>query len=70
MDDDTQRPLLPTAKKALDRLKFEVAEDLGFDDDIDQKGWANMTTRQVGKIGGTMVKRLIQRGQEALSKEE
>ena len=67
---DTQRPLLRKAEKALDRLKYEVAEDLGLDDDIDQKGWANMTTRQVGKIGGTMVKRLIKRGEQALSEED
>lgn len=64
-----RRPLLPKAEKVLDRLKYEVAADLGFDDDIEQKGWGNMTTRQVGKIGGTMVKRLIQKAEQDLSEE-
>ncbi|PSR32514.1 MAG: spore protein alpha/beta [Sulfobacillus benefaciens] len=64
-----RRPLLPKAERALDRLKYEVAADLGLDDDIEQKGWGNMTTRQVGKIGGTMVKRLIQKAEQDLSEE-
>ena len=64
------RPLLPESERALDRLKYEVAEDLGLDDDIQEKGWANMTTRQVGKIGGNMVRRLIKRAERDLAKDE
>ncbi|MHB1610300.1 MAG: alpha/beta-type small acid-soluble spore protein [Sulfobacillus sp.] len=63
------RPLLPKAEQALDRLKYEVASDLGLDDVIADKGWGDMTTRQVGKIGGTMVKRLIERAEQDLSDE-
>ncbi len=64
------RPLLPESERALDRLKYEVAEDLGLDDDIQEKGWANMTTRQVGKIGGNMVRRLIKRAERDLAEDE
>ncbi len=67
---DDHRPLLPESERALDRLKYEVAEDLGLDDDIQEKGWANMTTRQVGKIGGNMVRRLIKRAERDLAKDE
>jgi hypothetical protein len=67
---DDHRPLLPESERALDRLKYEVAEDLGLDDDIEEKGWANMTTRQVGKIGGNMVRRLIKRAERDLAKDE
>ena len=43
----------------LDALKYEVAEDLNLDDNIAEEGWENLTTRQVGKIGGHMVQRMI-----------
>ncbi len=61
------RPLLPSAERALDHLKYEVAEDLGLDDAIEERGWGGMTTRDVGKIGGTMVKRLIRKAEQNLS---
>lgn len=50
---------------AMQRLKYEVAQDLGLDDDIASRGFANMTTREVGKIGGHMVRRLVRRGARA-----
>lgn len=64
---DNHRPLLPSAERALDQLKYEVAEDLGLDDDIKERGWGNMTTREVGKIGGNMVKRLVQKAEQDLA---
>lgn len=67
---NNHRPLLPESERALDRLKYEVAEDLGLDDDIQEKGWANMTTRQVGQIGGNMVRRLIKRAERDLAEDE
>lgn len=63
------RPLLTASKRGLDRLKYEVAADLGLHDDIRTRGWGNMTTREVGKIGGTMVKRLIQKAEQDLAQE-
>jgi hypothetical protein len=52
---------------ALDKKKWEAAEDLGLKDKIEDAGWENMTTGEVGKIGGKvggriggqMVKELI-----------
>lgn len=64
------RPLYPASKRALDRLKYEVAEDLALDDDIKERGWGNMTTREVGKIGGQMVKRLVRKAEKDLSTDE
>lgn len=54
-----RRPLLPEADSALDRLKYEVADELGLADDIEDRGWGEMTTREVGKIGGNMVRKMI-----------
>ena len=38
----------------LNQKKYEVAEELGLKDKIEQVGWENMTTKEVGKIGGHM----------------
>ncbi len=50
-----------TAKSGLNELnelKEEVARDLGLNDDIACRGWANLTSRETGKIGGHMAQRL------------
>jgi hypothetical protein len=41
-------------EKRLDDLKYEVADDLGLKEKIEEVGWENMTTKEVGKIGGRM----------------
>ncbi len=57
-----------------DRFKYEVAEDLGILDDIQQKGWADMPSRQLGriggKIGGNMVKVMIQHAEQSLANDD
>jgi small acid-soluble spore protein F (minor alpha/beta-type SASP) len=62
-------PLLPDAVR--DRLKYEVAEELGLMPEIAQTGWADMPTRQLGriggKIGGNMVKVMIRYAETALN---
>lgn len=55
-------------ESALDEKKWEVAKDLGLKEKIDDVGWGNMTTKEVGKIGGhtggkiggNMVKEMIE----------
>lgn len=41
-------------ESALDEKKWEVAEDLGLKEKVESVGWENMTTAEVGKIGGRM----------------
>jgi hypothetical protein len=62
--------VLPEAGPALDRFKYEVARDLGLDDDVERRGWGNMTTREVGKIGGHMVKRMIRHAERDLGRND
>lgn len=38
----------------LNDLKYEIADDLGLKEKIEEVGWENMTTKEVGKIGGRM----------------
>jgi len=62
------RILNPLARKALDRFKYEVADELGLINKINNQGWENMTTREVGKIGGTMVKKMIKMAEDQMGK--
>lgn len=64
------RPVNPKAADELDSLKEEVAEELHLADDIEKRGWENMTTREAGKIGGNMVKKMINLAEEEMDKKE
>lgn len=50
---------VPEAKNAMDKFKMEVATELGVD--LRSK---NLTARDAGKVGGTMVKRLIEKAEQ------
>ena len=52
------RILVPEAKNALNTLKERVASDLGIDFTIEDKG--SYTAKECGKIGGEMVRRIIE----------
>ncbi|HOB34156.1 MAG: alpha/beta-type small acid-soluble spore protein [Firmicutes bacterium] len=58
-------------EKLLDQFKYEIAEELGLRDKINSQGWANMTSRECGqiggKIGGNMVKVLIRNAQRMMA---
>lgn len=53
----TMRPN-DNARKALDDMKLEIANEL------------NITLTNVGKVGGTMTKRLVEMGQRQLVEDE
>ena len=61
-----KKHVVPKADDELDKLKYEVAEELHLDDDIQNRGWENMTTREVGKIGGNMVKKMVEFAEEEM----
>ena len=49
-----------TDKKALkpeDKLKYEIAEELGLLDKVQQYGSKSLTSRESGKIGGLINKK-------------
>ncbi|HMM21183.1 MAG TPA: small, acid-soluble spore protein, alpha/beta type [Selenomonadales bacterium] len=62
-------------ESALEQKKWEVAGDLDMKDKIEQVGWENMTTQEVGKIGGhvggkiggNMVKELIAKAESQMA---
>lgn len=52
------------AKHALDDFKFEVAHELGIPLNHGDNG--ELTSRDAGRLGGNMVKRLIQTAEQNL----
>ncbi|WP_206812588.1 alpha/beta-type small acid-soluble spore protein [Paradesulfitobacterium ferrireducens] len=61
------KPEVPESEAQLDKLKWEVAQELNLDDDIEERGYANMTTREVGQIGGNMVKKMVEYAEEQMA---
>jgi hypothetical protein len=57
--------MVPQAMAALDQLKYETAMELGID--LPQDGYyGNMATRDMGKIGGGMTRKLVQIAEQTL----
>ena len=65
-----KQPVNPKSKDELESLKEEVAKELHLDDDIKKRGYENMTTREVGKIGGHMVKKMINLAEEEMDRKD
>lgn len=40
-----------------DKLKYEIAKELGLMDKIYEVGWAGLTAKESGRIGGIMTAR-------------
>lgn len=57
--------VVPSARQGLERLKQEVASEVGVP--LRQGYNGELTTRQAGKIGGNMVKRMIALAEQQLS---
>lgn len=70
MSRNTNRNAGILPQSVLDQFKWEVAEELGLTSKIESQGWANMTSRECGhvggRIGGSMVKAMIRRAEESL----
>lgn len=50
-------------------MKYEVADELGLRGKIQERGWGDMTTRDVGKIGGHMVRKMIRYAEDHMPQE-
>ena len=56
---------VPEAKGALDRFKYEVANELGVPLTNGYNG--NLTSKQNGSVGGYMVKKMIEQQERQMS---
>ena len=57
--------VVPQATAALDRFKFEIASEVGVNLTEGYNG--DITARDAGRIGGQMVKRLIETAERSMA---
>ena len=56
--------VVPEAREALNKFKYEVASEVGVNLKDGYNG--NISARDAGRIGGNMVKKLIQRAESQM----
>lgn len=61
----SNKAAVPEAKGALNRFKFEVANELGVPLTNGYNG--NLTSKQNGSVGGYMVKKMIEAQERSMS---
>lgn len=62
----TNRTLVRGAEQALDRMKYEVAAEVGVTPPPDGY-WGDLPARQCGAVGGHIVRRLIQQAEQQMA---
>ena len=61
MNNRTNKMVVPGAKQAIEKMKYEIASELGVTMGPDA------TSRANGSVGGEITKRLVQMGEQHLS---
>lgn len=59
-------PVVVQASRALDQLKYEIAHELGIQVP-ESDYWGTMMTRDTGRIGGQITRRLVALAEQQLS---
>lgn len=63
-------PVIQQAYKALDQFKYEIANEIGIDQNQIYGGyWGNLTSRDCGAVGGNMVRRMIEAAEQTLAEQ-
>ena len=52
----TNKELTPQ-EKMREKIKYEIAEELGLKDKVDALGWGGLTAEETGRVGGVLRKR-------------
>lgn len=63
----SNRPVNPGAENALDRMKLEIASELGIAERVRSQGWNTMTSADCGRVGGHMVRRMIEQYESGMT---
>ena len=53
-----------------EKMKFEIAEELGLLEKVKEKGWKGLTAQETGRIGGLMTQRKREMKRDAKKVEE
>ena len=63
---NTSKKVVPAAKDALNRFKYEVASEVGVNLKDGYNG--DISAKDAGKIGGQMVRKMIQQAEDNMTK--
>ena len=61
----SNQKVVPEAKEALEKFKYEVASEVGVN--LKQGYNGDLTSKQAGTIGGNMVKKMIHQAESQMS---
>ena len=64
MATDRSNKVVPEARESLNKFKYEVAQEVGVDLKNGYNG--NMSAKDAGKIGGNMVRKMIEHAENAM----
>ena len=64
MTNNSNKKLVPEAMDSLEKFKYEVANEVGVNLKNGDNG--NISARDAGKIGGNMVKKMIQQAENSM----
>ena len=53
------------AMESQERIKYEIAEELGLLDKVLEYGWRSLSAKETGKVGGLMTSRKKKNQQES-----
>jgi len=64
-NNNTNKKVVPEARQALDQMKYEIANELNIN--LQQGYNGNISARDAGRIGGNMVKKLIEQQERQMA---
>lgn len=64
MTNNSNKSAVPEAREALNKFKYEVANEVGVN--LKQGYNGDLSSRDAGRIGGQMVKKLIQQAENQM----
>ena len=64
-NNNSNQPVVPNAREALNKFKMEAAQEVGVD--LKQGYNGHLTSREAGSVGGQMVKKMIQAYEQGMS---
>lgn len=63
MSGKNRKPVDLKSLEPEEKLKYEIAEELGLLDRVLQDGWRSLSSKETGRIGGMITKRKRMQGQ-------
>lgn len=57
MSKKKEKPIVLSEIAPEEKMKYEIAEELGLLDKVLEGGWRSLTSKETGRIGGLMTRR-------------